>query len=90
MPTAVEELSSISQVLSATNHRNKNQHRLAKWWKAFSVLRRNIIKLVLELETLSANDERLGKTKKKTIESREAVERRTEFMVLWVVPKCYL
>jgi len=89
MPTPLEELSSISQILSAAAHRNKNQHRLAKWWKPFSVLRRNLYKLISELETLSANEERLGETKKTTA-SREVVERRAEFMVEWVVPKCYL
>jgi ribonuclease MRP protein subunit RMP1 len=89
MPTALEEFTSITLVLSATNHRNKNQHRLAKWWKAFSVLRRNTLKLVSELEILSANEERLGENKK-TIASREVVEKRAGFLVEWVVPKCYL
>ncbi|KAE8450119.1 hypothetical protein EG329_006900 [Mollisiaceae sp. DMI_Dod_QoI] len=47
-----EELSSITQILHLTHHRNKNQHRLTKWWKQFSILRRNISKLLLEVENL--------------------------------------
>lgn len=89
MSTALEELTSISLILAATNHRHKNQHRLAKWWKAFSVFRRNLSKLVSELEILSANEERFGENKK-TVASREVVEGRAEFMIVWLVPKCYL
>ncbi|XMA12413.1 hypothetical protein WAI453_005204 [Rhynchosporium graminicola] len=48
----LQELTSISQLLHLTHHRNKNQHRLAKWWKAFSVLRRQVGRLVAEVETL--------------------------------------
>ncbi|KAL2067877.1 hypothetical protein VTL71DRAFT_15975 [Oculimacula yallundae] len=50
--TPLQALQSISQLLHLTHHRNKNQHRLAKWYKAFSVLRRQVGKLVNEVETL--------------------------------------
>lgn len=53
------------------------------------MLRRNILKLVTELKILSTNEERLGETKK-TIASREVVEKRADFLDQWVIPKCYL
>ena len=33
-------------------YRNKNQHRLSKWWKDLSLLRSNVRKLISELESL--------------------------------------
>ncbi|KAH6715227.1 hypothetical protein BKA61DRAFT_655519 [Leptodontidium sp. MPI-SDFR-AT-0119] len=50
--TPLTELTSITHLLHLTHHRNKNQHRLAKWWKAFSILRRQVGKLVAEVEVL--------------------------------------
>ncbi|KAH7321473.1 hypothetical protein BKA65DRAFT_81466 [Rhexocercosporidium sp. MPI-PUGE-AT-0058] len=46
------ELTSTAHLLHLTHHRNKNQHRLAKWWKSFSILRRQAGKLVEEVEAL--------------------------------------
>lgn len=39
-----------SKVLRLLFHRNKNQHRQAKWWKWFSMLKRSVGKLIVELE----------------------------------------
>jgi ribonuclease MRP protein subunit RMP1 len=50
--TAKEELTSISQLLHLAHHRNKNQHRLSKWYKSFSQLRRQVSKLLAEIESL--------------------------------------
>ncbi|KAK0100979.1 hypothetical protein ONS95_013032 [Cadophora gregata] len=47
-----EELTSVTHLLHLFHHRNKNQHRLSKWWKAFSQLRRQVGKLLLEVEAL--------------------------------------
>jgi ribonuclease MRP protein subunit RMP1 len=89
MPSPHEELQSISQILHLTHHRNKNQHRLAKWWRAFSMLRRNISKLSTELDT-NIQYTALSAKSKKTIESREIVERRVEFLEDHLVPRAYL
>ena len=59
--TAKEVLSSISQILHLAHHRNKNQHRLSKWYKSFSQLRRQISKLLVEIESLE-NAERFDVT----------------------------
>jgi ribonuclease MRP protein subunit RMP1 len=52
MPTPTEELTAISHLLHLSFHRNKNQHRLTKWWSSLSQLRRQVQKLIFELSTL--------------------------------------
>jgi len=47
-----QELTSITHLLHLFHHRNKNQHRLSKWWKSFSQLRRQTGKLLTEFEAL--------------------------------------
>ncbi|PVH85421.1 hypothetical protein DL98DRAFT_568206 [Cadophora sp. DSE1049] len=47
-----QELTSITHLLHLFHHRNKNQHRLSKWWKSFSQLRRQVGKLLAEVEAL--------------------------------------
>jgi ribonuclease MRP protein subunit RMP1 len=89
MAFPIEELTSIHQILHLTHHRNKNQHRLAKWYKSFSQLRRHASKLLTELETLETFIALSAKSKK-TEEARDAVEKRVEFLERWLVPRCYL
>ncbi|KAI9785017.1 MAG: hypothetical protein M1839_001214 [Geoglossum umbratile] len=50
LETDQRELKEISNLLHVITHRNKNQHRLAKWWKWFSMLRRSINHLRTELD----------------------------------------
>jgi len=90
MASPSSELTSVLTILDATNHRNKNQHRLSKWWKAFSILHRQTSKLLSELQALSSNEEKFGEGRKKTLESREVMESRVGFLVVRVVPRCYL
>jgi ribonuclease MRP protein subunit RMP1 len=89
MPSPQEELHSIAQILHLTHHRNKNQHRLVKWYKAFNLLRRHISKLSSELET-NITYSALSAKAKKTIESREIVEARVTFLEDVLIEKCYL
>lgn len=74
------EIEDIDRMLHLTMHRNKNQHRLAKWWKSFQMLRRNIAKLVVELEEC---------TRTQTKKSRVAVEDRVNFILEALISKCY-
>jgi len=91
MKTPLEELTSISLILLSTAHRNKNQHRLLKWWKQLSILRRNVDKLIRDIEKLERDEKfAAGGKSKWVVASREAVEARVEFVLRWVVPKCYL
>ncbi|KFY18481.1 hypothetical protein V493_08586 [Pseudogymnoascus sp. VKM F-4281 (FW-2241)] len=70
----------IQHLLHLTAHRNKNQHRIAKWWASFSILRRQLGKLITALENLDA----VFRAKK--IE----IEKRVIFLKDEVVPRCYL
>lgn len=46
------ELVSLNQLLHLAHHRNRNQHRLSKWYKSLSTFRRQIAKLLLEVKEL--------------------------------------
>jgi ribonuclease MRP protein subunit RMP1 len=89
MPSPREELHSISQILHLTHHRNKNQHRLAKWYKSFSMLRRHVSKLSSELET-NIQYTALSAKAKKTIESRAILGARVAFLQDVLIERCYL
>ena len=96
MPSPKETLISVQQLLHLTHHRNKNQHRLSKWYKSFSILRHQIVKLIAELETLETAELYSSKGKKGEVESkyvtaaREKVEKRVKFLRAWVLEDCYL
>jgi len=98
MPNPREELTSIHQILHLTHHRNKNQHRLSKWYKSFSQLRRHVSKLILELDSLdtalkfssssttaNGNGKRGkgGEENKYVRAAREKVENRVRYMRVW-------
>jgi ribonuclease MRP protein subunit RMP1 len=96
MPSPKETLISVQQLLHLTHHRNKNQHRLSKWYKAFSILRHQVVKLIAELETLETAElySSKGKTDEKESKyvtaAREKVEKRVRFLRAWVLEDCYL
>ncbi|OBT73821.1 hypothetical protein VF21_06718 [Pseudogymnoascus sp. 05NY08] len=75
-----ESLLPIQHLLHLTAHRNKNQHRIAKWWASFSILRRQLGKLITALE----NPDAAFRAKKIDI------EKRVVFLREEVVPRCYL
>ncbi|RYP72401.1 hypothetical protein DL771_004196 [Monosporascus sp. 5C6A] len=52
--SALDELLPLRPVLAGLNHRNKNQHRAARWWGAFGMLRRHVGKLADELDAAAA------------------------------------
>ena len=49
---SIPRLTHESNLLHLLFHRNKNQHRLSKWWKDLSLLRSNVRKLIIELESI--------------------------------------
>jgi ribonuclease MRP protein subunit RMP1 len=75
-----ESLLPVQHLLHLTAHRNKNQHRIAKWWASFSILRRQLGKLITALE----NPDAAFRAKK--IE----IEKRVGFLREEIVPRCYL
>ncbi|KXH62203.1 hypothetical protein CSAL01_03603 [Colletotrichum salicis] len=48
--TPIATLVPVLAILDSFNHRNKNQHRVARWWSAFDLLRRAIRRLHDALE----------------------------------------
>ncbi|RYP77302.1 hypothetical protein DL769_003451 [Monosporascus sp. CRB-8-3] len=52
--SALDELLPLRPVLAGFNHRNGNQHRGARWWGAFGMLRRHIGKLADDLDVAAA------------------------------------
>ena len=47
-------LRKIQDVICLLHHRNKNQHRQAKWWKWLSMLKRCTEELIRDLESSDA------------------------------------
>lgn len=89
---AQRELHSLDLILHLAHHRNRNQHRLSTWYKAFSTFRHQIAKLlaeVTELDTALAFSNTAAKSKKKQTnalteskyvqEARDKVQARVEF-----------
>ncbi|ETS85742.1 hypothetical protein PFICI_03767 [Pestalotiopsis fici W106-1] len=61
--TCLGKLQPLVPVLAGFNHRNRSQHRHARWWAAFGSLRRNLGRLVADLEkayALSKKSSRSG------------------------------
>ncbi|KAJ0302033.1 hypothetical protein COL516b_007541 [Colletotrichum fioriniae] len=48
--TSIATLVPVLAILDSFNHRNKNQHRVARWWSAFDLLRRAVRRLHDALE----------------------------------------
>ena len=51
---ALTSLPPALDLLVRFHHRNKNQHRLSKWWAQADMLRRQVRKMITELEALEA------------------------------------
>lgn len=82
-------LQEISKIFQLIYYRNKNQHRHAPWWKCFSLLKRNIEKLIQELLVDGDGGRREEEeTINPTTTSRS--HSRIGFMRNILLPKCYL
>ncbi|RKF63372.1 putative ribonuclease mrp protein subunit rmp1 [Erysiphe neolycopersici] len=101
--TSLQRLQEISYLLHLAHHRNKNQHRVARWYKFFGQLRRQIAKLILELDAFTTALKMMGittrtriiitdliKSNKYLAVAHLKIDQRTEFMQLFLVPKCHL
>jgi len=83
------ELQSLTTILTLFHHRNKNQHRLAKWYKSLAILHRQIPKLLSGLISYE-EAKALNKKSRYTVEARGRLGERVEFLGRWVVGRCYL
>ena len=83
-PTQLKKLRDDLDLIHLLFHRNKNQHRLLKWWQWIATLRRNLSKLLFEHDLI---------TTAKTTPNRNAAvanyEARLAFMRRVVVPSAY-
>lgn len=59
-PAAVEELRALHTMLHLLFHRNKNQHRRSAWWRFFAGFRRELGRLLRELDELGAGSGGIG------------------------------
>ncbi|KAF7935410.1 uncharacterized protein EAE97_008317 [Botrytis byssoidea] len=86
-------LLSLTHLLHLTHHRNKNQHRLSKWYISFGILRRQVSRLLSIIPEHVMESSR-GKVKGKARERKEREERELQSLVRFiqedVVPGCYL
>ncbi|QSZ37862.1 hypothetical protein DSL72_008962 [Monilinia vaccinii-corymbosi] len=87
-------LVALTQLLHLTHHRNKNQHRLSKWYVAFGMLRRQVSRLSSVVPEYVIESQSRGKLKGKARERKEREERELQSLVRFlgeeVVPGCYL
>ncbi|KAJ4424715.1 RNase MRP subunit [Gnomoniopsis sp. IMI 355080] len=63
--SSLTSLETATHILAGLTHRNKNQHRGTKWWPAFSMLRRSLQKLILDLTAAVQRAEAVGITRAK-------------------------
>ncbi|KAI9641558.1 RNase MRP subunit [Ciborinia camelliae] len=87
-------LVALTQLLHLTHHRNKNQHRLSKWYISFGILRRQVARLLSIVPEFVIESQSRGKVKGKARERREREEKELQSLVRFiggnVVPGCYL
>lgn len=76
----LEKLVPVQQLLHLTVQRNKNQHRITKWWGNLQVLRRNVKRLV---ETLSSKEAEYRRGK-------EALLKLSCWIETEIIPRTYL
>lgn len=70
----------IAQLLHLIIFRNKNQHRITKWWGSLTLLHRNLKRLIEALESPEAGFRK----------NREATLKLVTFLKEQIVPRCYL
>lgn len=89
--TSLSKLQPLVPILAGFNHRNKNQHRHARWWAAFNSLRRNVDRLIAEFETAAAaRGSKSSKKRKQDDGEGGAVGKRARWIRDYAVPEAYL
>lgn len=92
----LDHLGTALHILDSFNHRNKNQHRLSKWWQQFDMLRRGLRKLIPELEACLEVEEKAtlkkkkGKAKERDDAVRAKMEVRARHVAEQLVPRAFL
>ncbi|KAL2015604.1 hypothetical protein VTK56DRAFT_5183 [Thermocarpiscus australiensis] len=69
---ALSSLSPALEILERFHHRNKNQHRLSKWWAQADMLRRHVRKMLVYLDGAVEEAEKLARVRqRKTMKRKE-------------------
>ena len=97
--TITTNLRNGQDILKLLHHRNKNQHRRSNgtWWKWLGILRRNLGKLIVELEVEIGEGNGLGNgprlggdVEEKSFVVCEKGRKRLGFLMDVVYPKAFL
>ncbi|KAK1838354.1 hypothetical protein CCHR01_19021 [Colletotrichum chrysophilum] len=89
-------LTPILHILDSFNHRNKNQHHVARWWTQFDLLRRAVRRLhdalVLRIQHAQAQGHRKQKQKnsKRKHDLDGDVTTRVETLIRQIIPSSFL
>ena len=87
---ALASLPPALDLLSRFHHRNKNQHRLSKWWAQADMLRRQLRKIIDELEAFEAVGSSRKGGGKKAAAAEEVVRRRAGYLRWRLGPGAFL
>jgi ribonuclease MRP protein subunit RMP1 len=94
---ALDLVRPLRPILAGFNHRNRNQHRGARWWAAFGMLRRHLDKLADDLEASIASGGKSAGRKRKRGEGGGdgapedgPAETRARWVRDVLVPECYV
>jgi ribonuclease MRP protein subunit RMP1 len=84
-------------ILDGFNHRNKNQHRLSRWWAEFGMVRRGTRKLLEDLQvsiqkrpTPRFSDKQSSKSPEHNVGIQEEISARARHLRQQIVPRAYL
>lgn len=65
---SVDSLRNEYQLMQLTYHRNFNQHRQARWWRYFNILKRNVLKLLQLFDKLQSMPKKASTIHNKILE----------------------
>lgn len=90
---ALDRLGPALEILDGFTHRNKNQHRLSKWWAQLDMLRRGARKLSLCIQDSIRDRPPQGRKRKKQSAGGgrdENLAFRARHLRVQLVPRSYL
>ena len=90
---ALGRLGPALEILDGFTYRNKNQHRLSKWWAQLDMLRRGTRKLSLDLQdSIRDRPSQVKKRKKRAVAkgADQKLDLRARHLRVQIVPRSYL
>ncbi|KAK4166636.1 ribonuclease MRP protein subunit rmp1 [Cladorrhinum sp. PSN259] len=101
LTSSIESLIPALEILTKFHHRNKNQHRLSKWWAQTDMVRRHTRKMIELLEDVLPEAEKLERIRNNAVinkkkskndlkKQNESVIQRAQYMRWQLGPGAYL